>query len=151
MLMQFSSYKKNNAVRRSRLAKGWVLMLTAAFLLCGCGGDVAAEESVAGKVYAYTGEPFSDMDGDLFRIAVNEDGTFSYCESMFSSYLGFGTWKIEDGILILTDNAQTGYAIHNSFRVDGEELVFVEEDSTNFIYVKVRDGERFASVGDMEG
>ncbi|MDE6518498.1 MAG: hypothetical protein K2L18_11750 [Acetatifactor sp.] len=151
MIKQFSSYLMNNTVSRSRLAKGWVLMLTAAFLLCGCGDDAAAEESVAGKVYAYTGEPFSDMDGDLFRIAVNEDGTFSYCESMFSSYLGFGTWKIEDGILILTDNAQTGYAIHNSFRVDGEELVFVEEDSTNFIYVKVRDGERFASVGDMEG
>ena len=106
---------------------------------------------MAGKVYAYTGETFSEMDGDLFRIAVNEDGTFSYCESMFSSYLGFGTWKVEDGMLILTDNAQTGYSIYNSFRIDGEDLVFVEEGSTNFIYVKVKDGERFAGIGDTEG
>lgn len=143
---------KSSTAKQNRLAKSGVLMLTAVFLLCGCGGgDAIAKESVAGKIYTYTGENFSEMENDLFRIAVNEDGTFSYCETLFSSYLGFGTWKMEDDMLVLTDDAQTGYSIHNSFRIDGEELVFVEEGSTNFIYVKVKDGERFASVSDTEG
>ena len=51
MIMRFNGYMKNNAARRSRLAKGCVFMLTAVFLLCGCGDDASAEESVAGNVF----------------------------------------------------------------------------------------------------
>lgn len=36
----------------------------------------------------------------------------------------------------------------NHFRCDGNDLVFVEQDSNNFVYVKVKDGERFHSTGE---
>lgn len=109
------------------------------------GDSTAVKEMVAGKTFVYTGETFSKMENDPFKITINEDGTFSYSESWFSSYLGYGTWEIQDGILILKDWEQSSFSIQNSFRIDGEELVFMEEGSSNFIYVKVQDGERFVS------
>ena len=119
---------------------------TAASPMPESGSDsVAARETVAGKTFIYTGETFSKMENDPFKITINEDGTFSYSESLFSSYLGYGTWEIQDGILVLKDDERIGYSIQNSFRIDGEELVFMEEGSSNFIYVKVQDGERFVS------
>lgn len=100
------------------------------------------KNSVAGKKYIYTGEPFSDIeDNYAFTITINDDGTYSYCESLLSSYLGLGKWSVNDYVLTLSDD--TGVEIINYFLIDGEDLVFIEENSTNFIYVKVKDGERF--------
>lgn len=48
----------------------------------------------------------------------------------------------------MTDNGHSGSFIQNFFRIDGEELVFVEDGSSNFIYMKVQDGERFVVSGD---
>lgn len=138
---------KKIATRQRCSIKVCILMLVIMSLFCGCGaGSASGKESVAGKTYVYTGEPFSEMDADLFKITFNEDGTFCYYESLLSSYLGYGTWKIKDGILTMTDDAQMSSTIQNSFRIDGEELVFVEEGSSNFIYVKVQDGERFKMI-----
>lgn len=109
------------------------------------GDSIAAREMVAGKTFIYTGETFSKIENDTFRITINEDGTFLYTESLLSSYLGYGNWEIQDGILVLKDDELIGYAFQNFFRIDGEELVFIEEGSSNFIYVKVKDGERFVS------
>lgn len=78
------------------------------------------------------------------------DRTFFYCESMFSSYLGYGTWEIKNGVLIMSDDEHIGYPLRNFFRIDGEELVFVEDGSSNFIYVKVQDRERFVAAGDTD-
>ena len=135
--------------RRSYLLKGCILLLVSVFFLYGCGdGSAAAKESVAGKTYVYTGDTFTKMENDFFIIAFNEDGTFSYTESLASSYMGVGTWEIRDDLLIMTDNGHSGSFIQNFFRIDGEELVFVEDGSSNFIYMKVQDGERFVVSGD---
>ena len=100
------------------------------------------KNSVAGKKYIYSGEPFSDIEDNYpFTITINDDGTYTYSESLLSSYLGLGKWSVDDDVLTLTDN--TGVEIINYFLIDGEDLVFKEENSTNFIYVKVKDGERF--------
>jgi len=120
------------------------------FLLCtmilqGCGNS-KNERTVAGKTYTYTGESFSDMENDNFVITINEDGTFTYCESMLSSYIGIGEWSVEDGILTLSDDEKMGYPLVNHFLIDGEDIVFVEKDSSNFIYIEVKDGERFTGT-----
>lgn len=99
------------------------------------------ETSVAGKIYTYSGEAFSELESDhTFAITINDDGTYSYYESLLSSYIGAGQWSVTDDVLTLDD---TGAEIINYFLIDGDDLVFMEENSTNFIYVKVKDGERF--------
>lgn len=93
--------------------------------------NAAVKEAVMGKTFVYTGESSTKIDIDVFSISISEDGTFSYCESMLSSHLGFGTWEIKDDILVLRDDERSGRSIQNLFRIDGEELVFVEEGSSS--------------------
>ena len=95
------------------------------------------------KRYTYTGETFSKLENDKFSIIINKDGTFSYSESMLSSYIGMGTWTIEKDVLVLTEDELVYDSRTNYFRIDGNDLVFLEENSSNFIYVNVKDGERF--------
>ena len=117
-----------------------VLMLSILFT-AGCAGQ-GSKTSVAGKRYTYSGEPFSKLeDGYDFTITIDDDGTYTYYESLLSSYLGHGEWSVADNVVKLADD--TGVEITNYFLIDGDDLVFIEEDSTNFIYVKVEDGERF--------
>lgn len=92
-----------------------------------------------GKTYVYEKEGFPDT----FAITLYEDGTFTYYEGMFSSYIGNGTWEQDGGIITLTDDELSAMSLVNRFRIDGEDLVFVAAGSSNFIYVKVKDGERF--------
>lgn len=101
------------------------------------------QASYAGKTYVYENEGFY---GD-FTITLYENGTFSYYEGLASSYSGAGTWEQDGDIIILTDDEQMGYPLINRFTFDGENLVFMEEDSSNFIYVKVKNGERFYYAG----
>ena len=117
-----------------------VLMLFVLFIT-GC-TEQERENSVAGKIYTYSGEAFSEFANDYtFSITINDDGTYSYYESLLSSYIGSGEWSVTDGVLTLSDD--TGVEIVNYFLIDGDDIVFIEENSTNFIYVKVKDGERF--------
>ena len=89
------------------------------------------------KRYTYEKEGFL---GD-FQITFYDDGTFTYYEGPASSYLGNGTWNQEGDMITLID--ETDPAFVNYFRLDGDDLVFVEKGSSNFIYVKVTDGDRF--------
>ena len=109
--------------------------------LTGC-AEQKGKNSVAGKIYTYSGKPFSELESDeAFTITINDDGTYSYYESLLSSYIGNGKWSVADGVLTLSDDSRP--EIVNYFKIDGEDLVFLEEGSTNFLYVKVKDGERF--------
>ena len=109
------------------------------------GGDVSsADNAVAGKTYLYEGEGFMGN----FTITLYNDGTFTYYEGMASSYIGIGSWEQNGDSIILTDDGHSGYGLVNHFRCDGNDLVFVEQDSNNFVYVKVKDGERFHSTGE---
>lgn len=113
-----------------------ILCLTL-FTACGQTEPVYTAEDVAGKIYTYEKEGF----GGSFIIRIYGDGSFHYYEGLLSSYMGLGTWTVEDGILILTD--RTGLDYENRFRIGDDELIFLTEGSKNFMYLTVEDGDRF--------
>ncbi len=117
-----------------------LLILITISLLAGCTHSNSVQESdIVGKTYTYEKPGF----GGDFTIQIKEDGTFSYYEGMLSSYIGRGTWTLEGDTLFLSDDIISAYARDNYFKVDGEDLVFQSQNSTNFLYLEVADGERF--------
>lgn len=104
--------------------------------LFGCGSSVNYEEAVAGKTFYYENDGF----GGTFSIQLKEDGSFEYYEGSLSSYMAHGKWSISDDTLTLED---TDYQIVNHFQIDGDKLRFLAKDSSNFMYVQVKDGETF--------
>ena len=96
--------------------------------------NVKSKNDVVSKIYTYTGEGF----GGDFTITIKDDGTASFYEGYLSSYIGEGTWEIENDILFLNDNT-----FKNKFHIHGDELEFIEDGSMNFPYIKVKDGEKF--------
>lgn len=94
---------------------------------------------VAGKTYTYEKEGF----GGDFTIQIHPDGTFEYHEGPLSSHIGKGSWMSKGQILILCEDGKPGPSHVNSFKIDGNDLVFLSENSSNFPYIKAADGERF--------
>ena len=99
---------------------------------------------IAGKTYVYENE---GIIGN-FTITLYEDGTFSYYEGNASSYYGVGIWQQNGSVVTLADDDQLGYPLVNKFIMDDDDLVFAEQGSSNFIYVKVKEGERFHCTGE---
>jgi beta-lactamase regulating signal transducer with metallopeptidase domain len=90
-----------------------------------------------------------------FTISFLPDGTYTWYESPVSSFIGTGTYSIEDGILTMTDNAEmTGTDRVNRFTVSEDSLFYVSDGSDNFDMVKLSDGVEFAlgvnPLGDLE-
>ena len=131
----------------------FVIMLCLA-LLTGCGEKqkVYTSEDIVGKTYVYE----KDGCGGYFTIDLFEDGTFQYYEGYLSSYIGMGTWTLEDKVLCLEDqemhrftddfSTMEPYIRTNCFNVEKDCLVWLEENSDNFLYVDVANGERFSAV-----
>ncbi|MBP5579732.1 MAG: dockerin type I repeat-containing protein [Ruminococcus sp.] len=96
---------------------------------------------IAGKTFVYEKEGFG---GDC-SIDFKEDGTFLYSPGYLSSYLGGGTWEVSGNKVILTheDDIMSRKRV-NCFSIVGNELIYIEEDSDNFIGIKVKDGEKFS-------
>ena len=117
------------------------LLPVMAVLLAGCSKPVQ-ESDIAGKSYLYEKDGF----GGSFSIQINTDGTYDYYEGNLSSYIGVGEWELDGDTLLLADNDEVGYPLANYFKVKGDSLVFLPENSSNFIYVKVAEGERFSAV-----
>ena len=99
---------------------------------------------VKGKTYVYENEGILGS----FQITLFEDGTFTYYEGNASSYYGTGTWKQDGSTITMTDNELAGYSLVNHFILDGTDLVYTEKNSSNFIYVKVKPGEKFHCTGE---
>ncbi len=108
------------------------ILILALFLGC-----TAGNAPVSDRLYTWEHDGF----GGDFTITLYADGTFSYYEGMLSSYIGAGTWTEENRIITLKDN--TGLVLVNHFRFDDGDLIFMEENSDNFLYVDVRNGDRF--------
>lgn len=119
-----------------------VLSLVLTLILMGCGGKTVYPGNIADKTYVYEKDGF----GGDFAITINSDGSFRYYEGYLSSYIGNGTWELKEDVLCLSDDENTGNSFKNYFIVDGESLVFTEENSSNFMYVKVSDGEKFLAA-----
>ena len=104
----------------------------------------SVDGEIAGKTYVYENEGILGS----FAITLYEDGSFTYFEGLASSYLGNGSWTQEGDNITMTDDGEGGYGLVNHFKFIGENLVFVEHNSSNFVYVKVKDGERFYRTGE---
>ena len=102
--------------------------------LSGCGKNTDYASYVVGKSFVYEKE---GIGGD-FKIDINEDGTFFYIEGLASSWIGEGSWSIEDNMIILTDTK-----FQNRFEIRKGKLIFRSEGSDNFTYITVKDGEAF--------
>lgn len=119
------------------------LLLCCLWGLTGCGQNAGGEQlesQIAGKSYVYEKDGF----GGSFVIEIKDDGTFEYYEGALSSYIGIGNWELDGDTLILSDDTGSEAPRINRFRTDGEHLFFISEGSSNFIYVKAADGERFS-------
>ena len=120
--------------------------LTIVFGVIGCSNSKEiTKDEIADKVYVYEGEGA----GSEFYIMLRSDGTFQYYAGMLSSYIGMGTWEIdEDNIICMNDNMThkidgTEFVRTNYFLSIGNELTWIADGSDNFLYVKVEDGEKF--------
>lgn len=93
--------------------------------------------------YAYEYNEESGFVLADFKVTFREDGTYEYYEGPLSSYIGIGTYSIENGILTMKGDVVAGdYSIHR-FRVKGKRIYFMEKESDNFTYIKVKDGQSF--------
>lgn len=97
--------------------------------------------------YAYEYNEESGFVLADFKVTFREDGTYEYYEGPLSSFLGFGTYSIENGILTMKGDVVAGdYSIHR-FRIKGRRIYFMEKESDNFTYIKVKDGQSFVLAG----
>ena len=123
-----------------------VLIIGCLFGITACGREKGEskdiQDIIVNKTFVYEKEGF----GGEFAIRINEDGTFSYYEGLLSSYMGRGSWILDNNILVLSDN--DGYPLVNHFEVKDGDLVFLSEASSNFMYVTVADGEHFAGTSE---
>lgn len=99
-------------------------------------------ELVQSFKYTYRGEGY----GGKFVITLNGDGTFSYIEGDASDYVGTGTWTNDaNGFVCLREKADSkGFSRTNYFTAFANLLIWVEENSDNFKYVKVSSGNIFS-------
>ena len=102
-------------------------------------GSCAYDDISLFGTYVYEGEGF----GSDFTITLNEDGTFSYYVGALSSYIGIGEWELDGTVICLRDKETDSYKFVNYFEVGLGELIFVEKGSSNFMYLKLKDGARF--------
>lgn len=102
------------------------------------------QDIIVNKTFVYEKKGF----GGKFTIQIKDDGTFGYYEGLLSSYIGIGSWILDNNILVLSDDDDIGYPLVNRFEVKDGDLVFLAEDSSNFLYVNVADGEHFVSTSD---
>lgn len=126
------------------------------FAACAAPEQGFTPEDVAGKAYTYEKEGC----GGAFTISLYADGTFQYYEGFLSSYIGFGTWTLDEGNILTIKDQKMGqlqpdgtlesYNRVNCFKVEKDRLVWIGEQSDNFLYVKVKDGEAFpVGEGDL--
>ena len=89
------------------------------------------------RVFVWEKEGF----GGDFTIQLNDDGTYMYYVGALSSYIGSGRWSLQEGKVVLTETS--GYDNVFYFAVKGDDLVFIRDGSSEFMYVTVEDGDRF--------
>lgn len=117
-------------------------------LLVACKGSEPTEEEkgLMGMKFVHDKSFFSKKT--VFSILLNEDKTFVYSESLYSTYLGRGTWEIKNGILTLTEEG-TGKGRSFSFEIRENSIVYIAKKSDAFPSAKVEDGDTFSVLQDI--
>lgn len=101
------------------------------------------EQQCTPRTFVYEGNGFG---GGVFAINIYNDGTFSYQQGSASNYFGTGKWSIQGDVLCVEDNTVLGCPFINYFKIAGNALIFQAKDSTNFMYIKLSDGDRFVET-----
>lgn len=130
------------------MKRKFILIFCAAFILTGffsCKDD-NKNLDVTGKTYIYEKEGF----GTAFEIHFLDGNKFVYYEGALSSYIGSGTWKINGNILTMIDGPEDNEEPHfkNNFIVEKNRIIWKEKDSTNFLYLRISDGDSFFESDD---
>ena len=85
-----------------------------------------------------------------FSITLNEDGSYQYFECGISSHIGVGEYTFENGIVTLVDKHIPGISGSLTrtykFRFEDGKLIFLAEESDDFMYIKLPDGAEFTRV-----
>ena len=82
-----------------------------------------------------------------FSITLNEDGRYQYLECGISSHIGMGGYTFKNNIVTLVDGNIPG--VNGSltrtykFRIEDGKLIFLAEESDDFMYIKLPDGAEF--------
>ena len=144
------------APRRWLWAAVTVVLVTALACLCAFGQRAPEEgQDPDGRLWPYGVSEMTYVRdaggfGGDFTVTLNQDGTFSYYAGYLSSYIGRGTWTQEDGVICLADEVLKDSAgmQYYYFTVEDGNLIFRAEGSAAFMYVDVKDGERFTRRAD---
>ncbi len=99
---------------------------------------------VSGKQFVYAGKGA----GSEFYINIYRNGTFQYYAGVYSSHIGLGDWKVRDGKLYLYDTTLQN-TMTFVFSMTDDDLVYIADESHPFMYVDVKDGERFCYYADV--
>lgn len=82
-----------------------------------------------------------------FSITLNEDGRYQYFECGISSHIGMGGYTFKDNIVTLVDGNIPGVngslTCTYKFRFEDGKLIFLAEESDDFMYIKLPDGAEF--------
>ena len=129
---------------------GVILVITLLFIFAACqkqepnnNSTQSAELLSKTDTFVYKGSGFG---GGVFSITLHNDGTFSYQQGSASNYFGTGKWSLQGDVLCIEDDANAGYPFINYFRVVEDTLICQAEGSTNFMYIKLSDGESFVKA-----
>ena len=116
------------------LVAGVVMILT------GCAAAVG-NNRVEGKCFVYEKEGFPDE----FSIRLDSDGSFTYYEGAFSSYVGTGSWHLSGDTLTLREKDYGNGTVRHvyCFNVNDNSLSYISVGSDKFMFIDVSDGERF--------
>ena len=116
------------------------LLSGAALILTGCTA-AAGNNGIEGKSFVYEKEGFPDE----FSIRLDSDGSFTYYEGFYSSYVGTGSWDLNGDILTLREKSYVDGTVSHvyCFNVNDDGLSYISEGSDNFMFIDVSDGERF--------
>lgn len=102
----------------------------------------------AGVYGSYVRE--NERDILAFSITLYEDGHYQYYESVISSHIGVGEYTFENGIVTLVDKHIPGISGSSTrtykFRFEDGKLIFLAEESDDFMYIKLPDGAEFTRV-----
>lgn len=109
-------------------------------MLVGCGGEQA---QVALGDYVWSG------DGQVQTAAIRLQPENEFCMmlSPLSSYLGVGTYQIQDGRLIATTGDREFQYV---FQIEGENLTFDKQQSSELMGVPFADGAVFEKTEPAE-
>jgi len=99
------------------------------------GDDSVEPVSIAGKIFAYEKEGV----GGYCTLSFNENGRFLYYPGKLSSYMDGGDWKVDGDTVSLIGMADKTIYL----KITDDTLVYIAEDSDEFPYMDIKDGEKF--------